>query len=115
MSSTASQVQQIERNIRESQKEVDLGDALVRLRSNRDFQKVIQKGYFEEEAIRLVHAKSDVSLQSAESQKSILVQIDSIGNLSQYFNTVAFKAEMARKAIAYSNESLEELNAGELE
>lgn len=115
MGSTANQVQQIERNIRESQKMVDLGDALIRLKSNRDFQKVIQKGYFEDEAVRLVHAKSEVGLQSADSQKSILVQMDSIGNLGQYFATVQYKADMARKAIDYDNESLEELNAGELE
>jgi len=113
MSSTDSQVQQIELNIRESKKQLDLGDALARLKSNRDFQKVIQQGYFEVEAIRLVHAKSDANLQSPESQRAILSQMDAIGTLAQYFHTVAFKAEMARKAIAYDTEVLNEMLAGE--
>jgi hypothetical protein len=115
MSSTEIDVQQIERNIKESQRLVDLGDALARLKSNRDFLKVIQKGYFEDEAVRLVHLKSDSNLQSGDSQRSILSQMDSIGNLAQYFHTVAYKAEMARKAIAYDTEVRDELLAGELE
>jgi hypothetical protein len=115
MSSTDSQIQQIERSIKESQRLVDFGDALIRLKANRDFQKVIQKGYFEEEAIRLVHAKSDASLQSADSQKSLITQMDAIGGLAQYFHTMAYRAEMARKAIAYDTEARDEMLAGELE
>lgn len=115
MSSIDIQVQQIEQSIKDSQALVDLGDALQRLRNNRDFQKVIQKGYFEQEAIRLVHAKADPSTQSVESQKSILSQMDSIGNLASYFQTLAYRAEMARKAIQYDTEVRDELLAGELE
>lgn len=111
MNSIDLQVQQIEQNIKESQTMVDLGDALARLRNNRDFQKVIQKGYFEQEAIRLVMAKADPSMQSAESQKSILTQIDAIGSLASYFHTLAFKAQQASKAIVYDTEVRDELLA----
>lgn len=111
MSSTDIQVQQIEQNIKDSQVLVDMGDALVRLRNNRDFQKVIQKGYFEEEAIRLVMAKADPSMQSLESQKSIVSQIDAIGSLASYFQTVIYKAQQAAKAIAYDTEMRDEILA----
>lgn len=110
MSSIESQVQQLENNIRESKKLVDMGEALDRLMSNRDFKKVILEGFFEKEAIRLVHLKGDINMQSAESQKSILTQIDAIATLNHYFQTVRFKAGMASKAIVSDEETRDELN-----
>ncbi len=110
MSSIESQVKVLEDNIRESKKLVELGEALERLQSNRDFKKLIMEGFFEKEAIRLVHLKGDVNMQSAESQKSIINQMDAIGALSQYFFTVRYKAGMAAKAIAYDEETRDELN-----
>lgn len=115
MSSTESQIQQIERNIKEANKLVDLGDALRRLENNRDFKRVIEEAYFKEEAVRLVHAKAAPDMQSAESQKSLMVQMDSIGNLSQFFQTLNYRAEMARKAVIYDTEMRDEILAGDLE
>lgn len=115
MSSIASKVLQIEQNIQESKKLVDLGDALVRLKNNRDFKRIIEQAYFEEEAVRLVHAKASPHMQSEESQKSLLTQMDSVGNLSQFFQTLAYKAEMARKAVIYDTEMRDEILAGDEE
>lgn len=106
-------IQAIEANIKEARRIVDLGESLERLRSNRDFKKVIVEGYFEQEAIRLVHLKADPSMQSAESQKSIVSQMDAIGSLHQYFNTVYQKASLARKAIAADEETRDEILAEE--
>lgn len=115
MSLIEDQVRQIEQNIKEAQKIKDLGDALARLMTNRDFKKVIQEGYFEKEAVRLVHLKADTSMQSDDSQKSILTQIDGIGNLSQYLRTVEHLGRMAAKSIASDEAELAEIREGDAE
>lgn len=107
------QIQAIEQNIREANKFVELGEALERLRTNKDFKKVISEGYFEREAIRLVHLKADPNMQSPDSQKSILAQIDAIGSLDQYFKAVFQQSSMARKAITSSEEMIDEIREEE--
>ena len=107
----SSDIQQIEANIKQSQKIVDLGESLERLRSNRDFKKVILEGYFEQEAIRLVHLKADPNMQTQERQQSILLQMDAIGSLNQYFNTLYMRATMANKAIVSDEQMRDELLA----
>jgi hypothetical protein len=107
-------IQAIEDNIKQARKIVEVGDALERLKNNRDFKKVMLEGYFEQEAIRLVHLKSDQNVQSAEMQKSIIAQIDAIGAVSQYLSTVLHKASIARKAIASDEEARDELLEEEL-
>lgn len=104
-------VQAIEANIREAKKIVELGNCLERLQSNRDFQKVIAEGYFRQEAIRLVHLKADPSMQSPASQQSIISQMDAIGALTQYFQTVFHTASIAAKAIAADEETRDEILA----
>ena len=108
------QIHAIEENIKEAKKIAALGDTLERLRNNKDFREIIMDGYFKEEAIRLVHLKSDPSMQSAESQKSILAQMDAIGSLDQYFRTVYHNASQAHKAIDAGHEMLDELNEEEV-
>lgn len=107
-------IQAIEENIKQARKISDVGEALDRLKSNRDFKRVVMEGYFEQEAIRLVHLKADQSFQSPDMQKAIVAQIDAIGSLSQYFHTVAHKASIARKAIASDEETRDELLAEEV-
>lgn len=105
------ELQAIENNIRNSQKVADLGAALERLHSNRDFKKIVLEGYFEQEAIRLVHLKSDQNMQSAESQKAITMQMDAIGTFKQYLRTVEFKADLAGKSIESDEYMRDELLA----
>lgn len=103
------QIKEIEENIKAARKLVELGEALERLKSNRDFKAVVMSGYFEKEAIRLVQAKANPAMQSAEVQKSILTQIDSIGNLNVYFTVLAQQAAMARKSIEQDEAAIEEM------
>ena len=107
-------VQAIEANIKEARKIVEIGQSLERLQSNRDFRKVVLEGYFEQEAIRLVHLKSDPAMQSADSQKSIVTMMDAIGALHQYFQTVFHKASIAKKAIVSDEEMRDEILAEEV-
>lgn len=109
MSST--ELQQLERSIKQAQKLVDLGDSLERLRSNRDFKKIFIDGYFAEEAIRLVHLRADANMQSADSRKSIDAQIDAIGTVHQYLQTISVQAQMAGRGLAADEQTRDELLA----
>lgn len=110
---STNQIKAIEAGIKEARKLVELGDAFERLQNNKDFKLVVKEGYFEKEAIRLVQAKSNPALQSPEMQKSILTQIDSIGNLNLYFSTLAQQAAIARKTIEQDEAVRDELLAEE--
>ena len=93
-------VQAIEREIQHSKELIELGKGLERLRSNRDFKKIVVEGYLEQECVRLVLLKADQNMQSADKQASIVKQMDAIGSLHQYFQTVLVKASMAEKSVA---------------
>lgn len=105
------EIQAIELSMKRGQSLVDQGNALERLKTNKDFKKVILESYFEQEAIRLVHLKADPSMQTAEKQASIIKQMDAIGAVTQYFQTVLTLANMARKAMAADEEMRDELLA----
>jgi len=109
----SNQIKVIEESIRSARKLIELADALERLKSNKDFKTIVMEGYFEKEAVRLVQAKSNPALQSAEMQKSIITQIDSIGNLNLFFSTIVQQASMARKSIDHDEAALEEIAAEE--
>lgn len=105
------EIQAIEASMKHGQNLVDQGNALERLRSNKDFKKVVLEAYFEQEAIRLVQLKADPSMQSVEKQSSIIKQMDAIGAVAQYFQTLSYLALMARKAMAADEEMRDELLA----
>lgn len=88
---------------------VERGEALERLRSNRDFKKLILAGYFEEEAVRLVHLKSDMNMQTPDAQRAILGQIDAIGMLRSYLDAVMFSANRAKANLEENAETRAEL------
>jgi hypothetical protein len=108
-------IEEIELNIKEARKVVELGASLERLYSNRDFKKVILEGYFEQEAIRLVQLKADPAMQDEKSQQAIWKLMDAIGRLNQYFRMVIQQADMAKSAIESDEAEKESLLAEELE
>jgi hypothetical protein len=103
----------IELDIKEAKKLTENGKALERLRNNRDFKRVVIDGYLTDEAVRLVHLKSDANMQDANSQSSITKQIEGIGSLVNYFNVVHHTSMLAEKAIESSEEVLEALRTEE--
>lgn len=105
-------VQQIDANIAESRKIVELSKALDRLSMNKDFKEVITDGYLTKEAVRLVHLKAAPQMQTPDRQAAINNSIDAIGGLLEYFRTVRFNAQVALKAIESDEETREELLAG---
>jgi len=108
-------IEEIELNITEAKKMVALGNSLDRLMSNRDFKKVFKEEYLEQEAIRLVHLKTDPNMQDPESQEAIVRQIDAIGTVTSFFNKIRHQAYLASKAIEDGEETLDELRQEEAE
>jgi predicted RNA polymerase sigma factor len=104
-------VQRIEDNIAKAKSIVEFDKALQRLEENRDFRKVIRDGYLRDDAVRLVHLKADPAFQTPERQAMIIQQIDAIGQLLQYFRTVAFNANLAMKAVESDEAERDELMA----
>jgi hypothetical protein len=89
----------LDRNIEASKEFVALGAALIRLYANKDFRSVILSGYFEKEAVRLVHLKSAPQMQTPDRQVAIIRDIDSIGALHQYLALVDSNAATAERNI----------------
>ncbi len=109
------QIEAIEKDRANASALVNLGTSLDRLKKNKDFNVLISKGYFEQEAIRLVHLKAAPSMQSDESQKYIIGQIDAIGAFRAYLDTIFARANMAQKVVEDAADELAEIYAGDEE
>jgi len=105
------EVKEIEMNIKQAREIVDLNKSLERLEKNKDFKKLIQGEYLHNEAVRLVHLKSDSNMQHADKQRDVTRDIDAIGSFAQFLNMIGFKAQMAQDAINECEMSLDELRA----
>ena len=106
-------VQEIEENIKQAKVIAGKGDALARLTKNKDFQQIIMEGYLKDESVRLVHLKSSPGMQKPDSQAHIVKQIDSIGNLMEYFRVIEHQAMLAQNAIEAGQEELNDIETGE--
>lgn len=109
-----SEIQQLEHEIQNSKKAVELGNALERLFNNRDFKNIVLKGYMEQEAVRLVHLKASPEMDSPAKQAAIVRDIDAIGTLSGYFKEIQRQADLGKKNITFSEEAIESIRAEEL-
>ena len=102
-------VEEINLDIEHAKGLVSKSEALKRLESNADFRRVFIEGYFKDEAIRLVDAKSMPQLQGEEAQAQIIKSIDGIGTCKEYLRTVHHVGDNAKRAIEDSEQLLEEL------
>jgi hypothetical protein len=102
-------VENIDVSIEHATKGVLKMNSILALHKNRDFIEVIDRGYFEEEASRLVLLKADPSLQDPESQASIIKSIDAIGHFRQYLGTTISIGRMLEKSLMEDMETKREL------
>lgn len=102
------QIQHVELSLEEAQKIIAFGEAIQRLESNQDFQKVIFDGYFTEEAKRLVFLSADDAL-NPESQNAVWAGIRAIGELRSFLQNSKALGEFARKEVEDHKETLDEL------
>jgi hypothetical protein len=112
---TDQNIETIEISIKQGKETVDKMNSLLKLTKNKDFKKVIDDGYFVEEASRLVLLKADPSLQSVEDQRQIDNSILAIGYFRQYLATIFQLGRMAEKSLKEDEEVREELMSEELE
>lgn len=102
---------EVEMTIEDAQRNIDKMNALLRLRDNRDFKLLIDRGYFEEEAARLVLARAEPGLQTEEHQVMLDKMIDSVGYLRQYFNKIYQFGQHSQQAIEEHRETRDEIMA----
>lgn len=105
------ELERIDASIASHKETLAKGKALDRLFNNADFKKIILELYLEKEAIRLVHLRAAPGMQSPESQSSLLLQIDAIGQLAEFFRTQQFLVAQAEKAIEVEEELRDEIIA----
>lgn len=109
--SSIDSIKELEASIQRASQHVELGKALERLYNNKDFKLVIKDGYFRDEAVRLVHLKSDPSMENPVSQESIIKQMDAIGSLSQYFAVLNMQARGGSRSIEADEQTLDEIQS----
>lgn len=97
---TEQELHEVEITLAQANANIERMNNLTKLINSKEFDEVITKGYFEQEAIRLVLSKGDPSMQTPELQKAIIEAIDGIGRLRQYFTTIMHTGAMAQKAKA---------------
>jgi hypothetical protein len=108
------EIEQIEVSIDSARKDVVKMESLLRLISNKDFQGLVDTGYFVDEASRLVILRADPAMQSDSLQKNIDDGITAVGHFRQYLNTVMQIGRMAEQGIKEDEETRQELLAEEL-
>jgi hypothetical protein len=94
--------------------QIELGKAIARLRENSDFKKVVLEGYLEEEAVRLVYARTDPSMAAPHQQADLVRQIDGVACFRDFFRTKLMLADQAANAIGEAEDLRTELLNEEL-
>jgi hypothetical protein len=104
-----SDVEAIELSISEAQQYVDRMNSLLALSKNKDFINLIERGYFEREASRLVLLKADNNMQKEEDQAGILRAIDAIGHFRQYLSQTMSVGRMMEKSLIEDQQTRREM------
>ena len=103
------QIEQIELSIAQAKDSITKLDAFTRLKNNKDFILLIEEGYFEKEASRVVLLKADPEMQDAQSQTALDHSIIAIGQFRQYLRTIVQMGHISQKALHEHEETIEEI------
>lgn len=82
---------------------------LDRLVLNPDFIALIEEDYFKARPIRLVMAKGNPSMDSADSQARLVREMDGIAMLRQYFHVIETEGTVAKAMIERELDQIKEL------
>ena len=104
-------IEEVELTIKQAKEAVELKDSVLKLQKNKDFKAVINEGYFEKQASRLVLLKADPSMQSERDQKEIDNNIIAIGYLRQYLSTLVQLGYKAEREVVDAEQAREEIVA----
>jgi len=103
--------QEIELNIDAAKATIDRMKVFLRLVENKDFQEIIEKGYFEDEAVRLVGALASPAMADEFNQEQMHKDISAIGRLRQYFYAIMQQGRAAEGAVKADEAELELMRA----
>jgi uncharacterized protein YoxC len=103
------QLHEIEMTIEDAQRSIDEMQSLDRLRDSKDWKNLIEVGYLEKEAARLVLAKADPGLQDDNNQKQLDKMIDAVGYFRQYLNKIYQFGHHAERAIHDHRQTRDEI------
>jgi len=110
---TTEALAQLEMQNTEARKMIAVRDAYIKLSKSKPFKDVIEIGYFQEEAARLVMAKSNRNTD-ASMQEFFDKQIIGVGSLANYFEGVMQRGYQAEHTIEANEKSHEEILAEEI-
>lgn len=100
-------VQTIELSIEHAKATVARMKVFHKLVDNKDFQEIIETGYFEDEAVRLVGALASPAHSDEFNQEQMQKDISAIGRLRQYFFAIVQQGRAAEGAIETDEAELE--------
>ena len=103
-------VEEVELDLAAAQAIVEKGDALTRLQRNKDFQTLVEEGYFVTHAANLAWQKATPNMQSVERQTAIIKAFDSIGEIQMYLNGIRLQANQAQIAMDEANQALDDFS-----
>ena len=110
-----SDIQEIELSRDVAKETIAIAKSLTKLQKNRDFSLAIMKGYFEDEATRLINLLSDPSINEA-AKADVMESLKAISHFKRYIRDRYTFANMAEKAlIDYEEALVEARNADESE
>lgn len=115
MTNNEQDVQTIEVNIETAKATVARRDTFLKLAQNKEFKEIIETGYFEDEAIRLVGALSSPALADDGSQAELQKDMIGVGRLRQYFYAIVQQGNTAEGAITADEKELDMIRAEGLE
>ena len=100
---------QIEVSIEAAKEAVKKKEAITRLFENPDFKLIFEKGYFEENAARLVGLLNDPEFASEEKKQELMNDMMGISATKQYLLSTYRIGEQMEMSIKASEEELEAL------
>jgi hypothetical protein len=103
-------IEEFELDVATAKEHVALADALGRLQKSKDFKLIINEGYIQKEAIRLVSLKAHPAMQEDKRQAAIVKSMDAIGSLEQYFSMLYAVGANSELAIDEANEAIVEMS-----
>ena len=109
MSALENELQEIEVTIEELKKAVELRDTVLRLHNNKDFQKIVEEGYFVQEASRILLLKGDPNLPA---DKAAFLEMDGYGPgaFKRYLYTAVQMGNQAEDQIQQEMATMDEIN-----
>lgn len=107
MSNTEVTVAQMQNQLALWKGQMELGDAIMRLKANPDFKKVIEQEWMAKECVRYIDASADASIPAA-GRADALQMAQAPGHLKRYLSIAVQMANAANNEYRQGNEALDE-------